>query len=115
MFINDTDRQHIRMFEVMEGGMLCNGRIWADTGGEEPGVADGMKVDSAGNLYCCGSGGIHVFDPEGERTAIIRTPEVAANFTWGGADLTELYITATTSVYRTTVTIPGHQAGGLRD
>ncbi len=44
----------------MEG--ITNGKIWASVDGDLPGVADGMKVDSAGNLYCCGSGGIHVFD-----------------------------------------------------
>lgn len=107
MFINDTDRQHIRVFDVADNGMLSNGRLWAETGGEEAGVADGMKVDSAGNLYCCGSGGIHVFDPDGVRKTIIRTPEVAANFTWGGEDMTELFITATHSVYRLRVETPG--------
>jgi len=112
LFINDTDRQHIRVFDVMANGMLSNGQIWAETGGEEPGVADGMKVDSDGNLYCCGSGGIHVFNPDGKRKTIIKIPEVAANFTWGGPDLTEMYITATTSLYRTRVEIPGHQYGG---
>lgn len=112
IFINDTDRQHIRVFGLMEDGSLSKGRVWAETGGELPGVADGMKVDSAGNVYCCGSGGIHVFDPDGIRKTIINTPEVAANFTWGGADLTEMYITATTSIYRTRVKIPGHRSGG---
>lgn len=107
MFINDTDRQHIRAFDVTDDGMLSNGCLWAETGGEEAGVADGMKVDCAGNLYCCGSGGIHVFDPDGVRKTVIRTPEVAANFTWGGEGMTELFITATHSVYRLRVEIPG--------
>jgi len=107
MYINDTDRQHIRVFDVAADGTLSNGQHWADTGGAEPGVADGMKCDSAGNLFCCGSGGIHVFDPDGRRKGIIRTPEVAANFTWGGADMTEMFITATHSVYRLRMKIPG--------
>lgn len=107
MFINDTDRQHIRVFDVQTDGTLSGGQVWAETGGSEPGVADGMKVDSAGNLYCCGSGGIHVFSPGGKRLGVIRTDEVAANFTWGGTDKTELFITATHSVYRLRVKIPG--------
>jgi gluconolactonase len=108
LFINDTIRQHIRVFDVREDGSVANGRTWAETGGDEPGAADGMKVDSAGNLYCCGSGGIHVFDVNGTRIGVIRVPEVAANFTWGGDDLTDMYITATHSVYRLKTKIPGH-------
>ena len=107
LFINDTDRQHIRVFDVMEDGGLSNGRIWASVDGELPGVADGMKLDSKGNLYCCGSGGIHVFDQGANPLGVIPTPEVAANFTWGGEDLTELLITATSSIYRLRVKIPG--------
>lgn len=108
LFVNDTDRQHIRVFRVLDDGTIAGGEVWADVGGQEPGVADGMKFDSLGNLYCCGSGGIHVFDPDGERIGIIRTPEVAANFTWAGAFLTELVVTARTSVYRLRTRVPGH-------
>jgi gluconolactonase len=110
MFVNDTDRQHIRVFDVEADGTLSNGRHWADTGGDDPGVADGMKFDSAGNLFSSGSGGIHVFDQVGRRKGVIRTPEVAANFTWGGADMTDLFITATHSVYRLRMKIPGQGA-----
>ncbi len=108
LFINDTDKQHIRAFDVLDDGSIANSRIWAETGGDAPGVADGMKVDSAGNLYCCGSGGIHVFNPDGTHRGIITTPEVAANLTWGGDDLTDLYITAAHSIYRLRMKIPGY-------
>ena len=109
LFVNDTRRQHIMVFEVREDQTVSNGRIWASTDGDLPGVADGMKLDSAGNLYSSGSGGIHVFDPSGTSLGIIRTPEVAANFTWGGEHLTELLITATQSIYRLRVKIPGYR------
>jgi gluconolactonase len=108
LFVNDTDRQHIRAFDVQPDGTIAGGEVWAETGGTEPGVADGMKFDSRGNLYCCGSGGIHVFDPDAGRIGIIRTPEVAANLNWGGATLTDLFITARTSVYRLKMRVPGH-------
>ncbi len=107
LFINDTDRQHIRVFDVMDDFTLANGRWWGSVDGAYPGVADGMKLDSAGNLYCCGSGGLHVFDPDGLPLGVIRTPEVAANFTWGGEELCDLFVTATHSIYRLTVAIPG--------
>jgi gluconolactonase len=107
LFINDSDRQHIRVFDVLADGRITNGKIWASVDGDLPGVADGMKVDSAGNLYCCGSGGIHVFDTCASLLGVIPTPEFAANFTWGGEDLTDLLITAKTSIYRLRVKIPG--------
>jgi gluconolactonase len=110
LFINDTRRQHIRVFDVAPDQTISNGRVWASTNGDLPGVADGMKLDSEGNLYSSGSGGIHVFDPQGARLGVIRIPEVAANFTWGGGDLDELFITATSSIYRLRVKIPGHQS-----
>ena len=108
LYVNDTDHQHSRVFDVRDDGTIGHGRVWAETGGDQPGVADGMKIDSIGNLYCCGSGGIHVFDSAGRRLGVIATPEVAANFAWGGADLTDLYITATHSLYRLRTRVPGH-------
>ena len=107
LFVNDTQRQHIRVFDVAADGSLRNGRLWADVDGDEPGVADGMKVDREGNLYCCGSGGIHVFDPGGVRLGVLGIPEVPANFTWGGPDRCELLVTARRSLYRLRMRVPG--------
>ena len=108
LFVNDTERQHIRLFDVRRDGSISGGAVWGETGGTEAGVADGMKLDEDGRLYCCGAGGIHVFEPGGEKLGVIRTPEVAANFTWGGEALDELYITASTSVYRLCMNVRGH-------
>jgi len=109
LFVNDTRRQHIRVFDVNADQGICNSRVWASTNGDLPGVADGMKLDSAGNLYSSGSGGIHVFAPDATPLGVIRTPEVAANFTWGGENLTELFMTGTQSIYRLRVKIPGYR------
>lgn len=107
LFINDTDRQHIRVFDVADEGGLKNGRLWAELAGEEPGVADGMKLDTAGHLYCSGPGGIHIFDDDANLLGRLLTPEVAANFAWAGEDLTWMYLTATTGLYRVKLKIPG--------
>jgi len=34
-----------------------------------------MKIDSQGNLYGCGPGGIHVFDPQATCLGVIKVPE----------------------------------------
>ena len=107
LFVNDTEHGHIRMFEVRPDGTLDGGRIWAETTGEGPGAPDGMKIDSGGNLYSCGPGGIHVFDASGRCLGVIKVPEGAANFTWGDADYRSLFITASTSLYRIRVAVPG--------
>ena len=107
LFVNDTDRQHIRVFDLNSDGYLENGRVWADLCGDEPGVADGMKLDVKGHLYCSGPGGIQVFGPDATLLGRLLTPEVTANFAWGGNDLRTLYLTATTGLYRIPLNIPG--------
>jgi gluconolactonase len=107
LFVNDTDRQHIRAFDVKSDGAVGNSRVWAKTVGEGAGAPDGMKIDSAGNVYCCGPGGIHVFTPDAVCLGVIRVPEYTANFCWGDDDLRSLFIAASTSIYRVRVAVPG--------
>jgi gluconolactonase len=107
LFVNDTARQHIRVFDVAPDGALRHGRLFAETKGDKPGAPDGMKIDSAGNVYCCGPGGIHVFDPDGGLREVIETPEYTANFAWGDDDYRSLFVTASTSLYRVRVSTPG--------
>ncbi|HWA39653.1 MAG TPA: SMP-30/gluconolactonase/LRE family protein [Burkholderiales bacterium] len=107
LFVNDTDRQHIRVFDVKPDGTLSGSRVWAQTTGEGAGAPDGMKLDVQGNLYCCGPGGIHVFAPDATCLGVIRVPEYTANFCWGDADFRSLYITASTSLYRIRTEVAG--------
>src|SRR5206468_3235040 len=54
LYINGTRRKHIRAFDLLPNGTLAKqtDRVFADLGGDEPGVPDGMKVDVEGNVYC---------------------------------------------------------------
>ena len=65
LLVNDSRRRHIRAFDVAPNGTLARqtDRVFADLGGAEPGVPDGMKVDTAGNVYCGVSGGLYILDP----------------------------------------------------
>ncbi len=108
LYINDTVRGHIRVFDVGPGGSLSNGRLFANLEGKAPGVADGMKVDSAGHVYSCGPGGIHIFNPEGLCLGVVAMPEFVTNFVFGGSDLCTLFITASTTLYSLRVLVPGH-------
>lgn len=107
LLVNDTDHNHIRTFKVGADGSLSGGEHWADLKGDGPGAADGMKVDSAGNVYCTGPGGVHVFDASGTLLGIILVPESVANFHFGGEDMRSVFMTASTSLYRVRVKVPG--------
>ncbi len=99
LYVDDTERRDIRVFDVGADGGISNGRIFGKEEGSD-GVPDGMRVDSRGNLYVTGPGGIWVWDAGGHHLGTVLLPETAANLTWGDADYRTLYITATTSVYR---------------
>jgi gluconolactonase len=107
LYINDTERAHIRVFDVGGDGTITGGEVFGEVKGEGEGGADGMKCDGAGRVYCTGSGGIWVFAPEGEPLGIIHIPERTANFCFGDADWSSLYITASTSLYRLRWGAPG--------
>ena len=107
LYVNDSDRGHIRIFELTDQGSLINGRVWIELTVDGIGVADGMKIDQAGNIYCCGPGGIHLLDVDANYLGLVKLPEQAANLTWGGQDLCSLYIAATTSIYQCRTKIPG--------
>lgn len=109
LYINDTPRLHIRVFDVQPDGTISGGRVFAETTGQGEGRPDGMKMDSAGHLYCTGPGGIHVFGHDGRCLGVILTPERPTNLAWGDADWRTLYITAQTSLYRTRLKTPGHK------
>jgi len=54
MYVNDTPRAHIRVFDMKADGSFGEGHLFYTLQGEEPGHADGMKVDTQGNVYCTG-------------------------------------------------------------
>ncbi len=101
LFVNDTPRGHIRCFDLTADGGASGGAVWTDVTGDGEGAPDGMKLDVDGNLYTTGPAGLHVFAPDATCLGVIHVPERAANFTWGGDDLKSLFVTASTSLYRT--------------
>ncbi|BEN32018.1 TPA: SMP-30/gluconolactonase/LRE family protein [Serratia marcescens] len=89
-------RRELRVYAV-NGRELEAGRRFATV---EPGFPDGFCVDRVGNLFCSCADGVLVFDPEGRQIDKISVPERVSNCTFGGPNGDELYITATTSLYR---------------
>jgi gluconolactonase len=109
LYIADSGPRKIWMrYRVKNDGTLADAKVFYDaTSDTRPGGPDGIKVDREGNLYGSGPGGIWIFSPEGKPLGVILIPERASNVNWGGADRKTLYITASSSVYRVTLKVPG--------
>jgi gluconolactonase len=103
MYINDTPRAHIKVFDVAADGTLSNGRMFFENIGSgviEEGIPDGMKIDERGNVWVTGPRGVWVISPEGEHLGVVEVPENTGNMTWGDEDWKSLYIPSSTSLYR---------------
>lgn len=107
LYVADTPQMHIRKFAVAADGALSGGEIFTRATGEGAGAPDGLKVDSADNVYCCGPGGVHVYAPDGTCLGVIQTPAFCANFTWGGDDFLTFFMTSSNHLYRIPVKVPG--------
>jgi gluconolactonase len=118
LYINDTDRAHIRAFDVQDDGTIANGRVVAEGIGSGDlaigDLVDGMKLDERGNIYVTGPGGVCVFDPEGSQLGTIEVPENVGNINWGGPDWTWLFIAASTSMYRIKCNVSGNRLPYMR-
>lgn len=112
LYVNDSKRRHIRVFAVDGKGGAVGGEVFAQTRDPDRtlgyGSPDGMKVDAAGNVWCAGQGGIHVFDPEGVLLGILLTPQFPANFCFGGDDMRSLFVCAGTTFVRIGLRQAGH-------
>ena len=110
LYINDTRRGHIRAFNLLPSGLLArqSDRVFADLRGPESGVPDGMKVDTAGNVYCGGSGGIYILDPKGKKLGrIVHGYPETTNIAFGGDDWKTLFFTTRTQLGMVKVKVPG--------
>ena len=114
LYVNDTERAHIRVFDVGPDHQLSNGRVFAENIGDgdlAKGVVDGMKIDERGDVYVTGPEGIWVFSPEGEHLGTIQVPEPTGNLNWGDDDWKSLYIPSSTSIYRVRMKVGGNRLG----
>jgi len=110
LYVNDSQENIVRVYDVDEDGSLTNGRLFAEPQDPEAdGATDGMKVDENGNLYTTGPGGVWIYSPDGELIDRLPVPEAPTNLAFGDSDMRTLYITAPPNVYRAPVTIAGLQ------
>jgi gluconolactonase len=110
LYIDDARRRHIKAFDVLPNGTLARqtSRVFADMSGPEPGGPDGMKVDSAGNVYCGGAGGLYIMDKTGKKLGrIVHGAPATTNVAFGGDDWKTLYFTTRGTLNMVNIKIAG--------
>jgi gluconolactonase len=108
----DPQRKVVMRYPVRRDGRLGRGEVFFDmTGAPGEEALDGLKVDSAGNLYVSGPGGVWILSASGRHLGTIRAPRLPANFAWGGADGRTLYMTARSTLYRMPLLVAGAGRG----
>ncbi|MFZ0218232.1 MAG: SMP-30/gluconolactonase/LRE family protein, partial [Candidatus Dormiibacterota bacterium] len=110
LYVNDTPRALIRVYEVAADGRLRGGRVFASQigdGDSDRGVPDGMKCDAEGDVWVTGPGGVWVFAPDGSHLGLVAIPEIVGNLAWGGDRWRDLFVAASTSLYRIRTTVAG--------
>ena len=96
LYIVDSRRQHMRIFQVTDDSTLTGGEVFATC---DAGNFDGIRLDASGRIWAAAADGLHCFDPDGTLLGKLHIPEVVANFTFGGAKRNHLFICATSSLY----------------
>jgi len=99
-------------YPVMSPGKIGEGKVFftlKQPAGQKNTGADGVTLDTEGNLYITSQLGLQVVSPQGKLLGIIEVPEKPANVAFGGKDLKTLYITARTSLYTAKMKAQGHR------
>jgi gluconolactonase len=96
LYIVDSRRQHMRVFDVTGDSDLAGGEVFATC---DAGNFDGIRLDATGRIWAAAGDGLHCFDPDGTLLGKLHIPEVVANFTFGGAKRNHLFICASSSLY----------------
>ncbi len=100
LYVADHGGGQTFVYDVQSDGRLDNQRVFVQQG------ADGITLDSKGNLYLTGDD-VTIYNPSGIPIDSIAVPEPPANLTFGGIEGTTLFITARTSLYAIKMMVKG--------
>lgn len=115
LYVSDTSaalrtdgsgHHHIVAFDVLKDQTLTHPRVFAEI---SPGLADGFRVDVNGFVYTSSEDSVQVYHPDGARIGRIPVPEKVGNLTFGGPARDQLFIAASTSLYRIHLNTTGVQ------
>ncbi len=104
MRTNGSGNHHIMAFDVIDEQDLTRPRVFTTI---ECGLSDGFRIDTNGFLYTSSLDAVLVYHPDGTLLASIPVPEKIGNLTFGGEARNELYICASTSLYKIVLSTQG--------
>jgi gluconolactonase len=114
LYVVDTpgEPKTTHVYDIVDGVKAVKGRVFFDT----KGWADGIRVDTEGNVWCGftggeGEDGVAVFAPDGTMIGRILLPERCANVCFGGAKRNRLFMAASQSIYAVYVEAQGVLGG----
>lgn len=108
LYVNGSVDRFIRRYEIQPDRSLRNGKLFIDLSKEEGhGITDGMKIDSKGNLWTTGPGGIWIVSPEGKPLGLVRIPDPCTNLVFGDNDKKTLFISTPGSIYKIQTKVSG--------
>lgn len=97
---------HIRKFEVQDDGTLKGGGVFVTT----IGIPDGLRVDTAGNVWTSAGPGVNCYTASGDLLGRIDFPGDVTNLTFGGLQRTRVFVTCQSRLFAFTVNATGAQA-----
>ncbi len=113
LYVTNSYGRFLRAYDILADATVSNGRdfaelqVPAEANGQSG--ADGLAVDSAGNIFVATTKGvgIQVVSPAGKIIGTIPAEVVVNNVAFGGEDLKTLYVSAKDGIYTIPVLVPG--------
>ena len=114
LYVSDTSaalapagqgHHHIAVFDVAADNRLHHPRVFAEV---SPGLSDGFRLDTQGWIYTSSADSVQVYHPNGTLLGKIAVPEKVGNLCFGGPLRNQLFIAASTSLYRITLHTQGN-------
>ncbi|GGS80585.1 SMP-30/gluconolactonase/LRE family protein [Nonomuraea spiralis] len=105
LYVADTRRKHLRVFDVAEDGTLSGGKVFAE--GTPADNFDGMRLDDTGRVWAAAGKAVLCYAPDGALIGRLRLPEFTSNLVFGGQKRNRLFITASSSLYSLMTNVTG--------
>ena len=104
LYVADIGANKTYAYDIQTDGTLENKRLFCNKG------SDGMTIDSQGNVYLTGTGGVTVFNKAGtqiQRISVSSQWSWTSNVTFAGAERDLLFITSGSSIYSIKMSVTG--------
>ncbi|MCP4115748.1 MAG: SMP-30/gluconolactonase/LRE family protein, partial [Desulfobacteraceae bacterium] len=101
LYVTDHGAGETYRYTVDSSGSLSDKQLFASIG------ADGMTLDSNGNVYLCCEDGVRVYDSAGSLLETISLPNRPTNACFGGMDGHTLFITTQAALYSLQMNVSG--------